>query len=124
MKPRFVFLLSLALAASFPARAEADGPDHYRVTGVASGHALTMRAEPSTGASRVARIPADAQCLRNLGCQGGLSFEEFSTLSATERQQRLLANPRWCKVSYMGQTGWVAGRYLAEGSCAQIRRKE
>lgn len=35
------------------------------------------------------RIPADAQCLRNLGCQGGPSLEELSTLGKAEKRSWL-----------------------------------
>jgi hypothetical protein len=116
-------LLAILLTASSAASAEADGPDHFRVTGVAAGSTLTLRAEPRGDAAALARIPADAGCLRNQGCQGGLSFEEFSTLSATEREQRLRANPRWCKVEYRGRSGWVAGKHLAEAACGETTVK-
>jgi hypothetical protein len=101
-----------------PARATADGPDHYRVRGVAKGSSLSLRAEPSTASARLARIPADAACLRNLGCQGGLTFQEFTTLSEAQKRARTIQNPRWCKVDFRGTVGWVAGRYLAEDGCA------
>jgi uncharacterized protein YraI len=112
-------VVAALVAATFvvPAHATADGPDHYRVRGVAAGSVVNLRAEPSTSAPRLARIPADATCLRNLGCRGGLTFEEFTTLSETEQRKRAQANPRWCKVDYRGTVGWVAGRYLAEDGC-------
>jgi uncharacterized protein YraI len=102
-----------------PAYAEADGPDHFAVRGVAQGDVLNMRAEPSPHARKVGTIPPAATCVRNLGCQGGLSYQEFTTLSPAQRQQRLRENPRWCRVEYRGFQGWVAGRYLVEGSCAR-----
>jgi hypothetical protein len=105
------------VAASGPAHAIADGPDFYRVRGVSATSALNLRAEPSVDAPRIARIPADATCLRNLGCQGGLTFEEFTTLSEADKRRRTEENPRWCKVEYRGTVGWVAGRYLAEAPC-------
>jgi hypothetical protein len=106
-----------AIAACGPALATADGPDFYRVQGVSPGDALNLRAEPSVRAPRIAAISSDGQCLRNLGCRGGLTFQEFSTLSEVERKRRAEANPRWCKVEFEGKVGWVAGRYLAEGPC-------
>ena len=45
------------------------------------------------------------------------ALAEFSELSGAEREQRLKQNPRWCRVEYQGQQGWVAGRYLREGTC-------
>jgi hypothetical protein len=99
------------------ARATADGPDHFRVRGVSSSGALNLREAPSAEARVLARIPAGESCLRNLGCRGGLSFNEFTTLSPPERARREAQHPRWCKVEYRGIAGWAAGRYLAEGSC-------
>ena len=114
-----VLLASPLVLYPTPAAAEADGPDYYRVTAVAADDALNIRAEPNAHAAVVGRIPANADCVRNLGCRGGLTFTEFSTLSKAEQAERLRENPRWCRVEYQGVTGWVAGRYVAEGSCAQ-----
>ena len=106
------------VAVGGAAQASADGPDHYRVRGVSPEHRLTLRAEPSTASAPLARIPANATCLRSLGCRGGLTFEEFTTLSEEDQRRRALENPRWCKVDYRGTVGWVAGRYLAEDACS------
>ena len=105
------------VAASAPAHATADGPDFYRVRGVSATSTLSLRAEPSLQAPRIGRIAPDATCLRNLGCQGGLTFEEFTTLSEADKKRRAEENPRWCRVEYRGTVGWVAGRYLAEAPC-------
>jgi uncharacterized protein YraI len=99
------------------ASAEADGPDFYVVAGVAAGDVLNIRAEPDPHAPKVGEIPPQGTCIRNLGCQGGLTFQEYTELSAAQQAKRLQENPRWCKVEYQRATGWVAGRYLAEGSC-------
>ena len=109
---------SSVVAAAGAAHATADGPDHYRVRGVSPGRHLTLRAEPSTASAPLARIPSNATCLRSFGCQGGLTFEEFTTLSEEQQRRRAAENPRWCKVDYQGAVGWVAGRYLAEDACA------
>ncbi len=112
--------LVLALVTSLAAGAlwaEADGPDYYAVRGVAQNDVLNIRAEPSPHAPKVGEIPPNGTCIRNLGCQGGLTFEEFATLSPAEKERRARENPRWCKVEYEGDTGWVAGRYLTEGDC-------
>ena len=106
------------VAVAGAAQATADGPDHYRVRGVSPGHHLTLRAEPSTASAPLARIPSNATCLRSFGCQGGLTFEEFTTLSEEDKRRRAAENPRWCKVDYRGTVGWVAGRYLAEDACS------
>jgi|APFre7841882724_1041349.scaffolds.fasta_scaffold157360_2 hypothetical protein len=107
----------VVLVAGDTVLATADGPDFYGVRGVAPGRHLTLRAEPSTASTPLARIPSSATCLRSFGCQGGLTFEEFTTLSDADKKRRAEENPRWCKVEYRGAVGWVAGRYLAEAPC-------
>ena len=97
--------------------AEADGPDFYKVRDVSAGDTLNIRAEPRPDAAQLGEIPPDGNCIRNLGCQGGLTFQEFTTLTQEQQARRLLENPRWCRIEYRGITGWVAGRYLAEDSC-------
>ncbi len=101
------------------AAATADGPDFYAVTGVAADDVLNIRAEPDPHSAKVGEIPPDGTCVRNLGCEGGLTFREFTELSPAEQEKRMKANPRWCRVEYQGITGWVAGRYLREGACAR-----
>lgn len=118
-----VLSCAIVLAGWLPAR-DADGPDYYRVRGVSVGSSLNLRSKPDAKAPPVGRIPANAQCLRSLGCLGGLSFQEFSTLSEEEKKRRLESNPRWCKVEYHGLTGWVAGKYLAEGACPDLLQKD
>lgn len=108
--------LTLVLLAA-AAAATADGPDHFAVRGVAAGDALHIRAAPNAKALKVGEIPPDGNCLRNLGCQGGLSLQEFTTLTPAQQQRRLRENPRWCRIEFQGITGWVAGRYLGEGDC-------
>jgi hypothetical protein len=114
-------MLIVTILAWWPAAvlAEADGPDYYRVVDVAADDVLNIRAEPSPAAEKLGEIPPGADCVRNLGCQGGLTFEEFTTLSDAAKAERLRRNPRWCRVEYQGVTGWVAGRYLAEGGCSR-----
>lgn len=107
---------ALVLAAC-GARADADGPDFYAVTGVAADDVLNIRAEPNAHARKIGAIPPDGTCVRNLGCRCGLTFQEFTEFSPAQQAERLRENPRWCKVEYEGVTGWVAGRYLREGHC-------
>jgi len=110
----------LLCCLSSAALATADGPDHYRVRGIASGVFLEMRSAPGADAAVLAKIPAGMTCLRNLGCQGGLTLQEFTTLSDEEKRRRTDANPRWCKVDYRGTVGWVPGQSLAEDACRKI----
>jgi hypothetical protein len=111
------FLLFWASSAS----ATADGPDYWEVRDVAEDDVLNMRSSPDFKSPKVAEIPHDATCIRNMGCKGGLTFEEFSTLSEAQKQQVLKQRPRWCRVNYDGTTAWVAGRYLKEATCDEKR---
>ena len=115
MKPCLALFMVLLLAP-LRAVAEADGPDYWKVHGVAENDVLNMRAEPGPHASRIMGIPPNATCLKNLGCKGGLSFQEYSSLSPAERKAAERRNPRWCKVEWGGKTGWVSGHYLQEAS--------
>ena len=109
-----LFTVVGVLLLAVQAWAEADGPDFYDVKGVASGDVLNMRVEADYQSAKIGAIPPDGTCLRNLGCVGGLTFEEFTTLSEAERQKLERQRPRWCRVEHHGVTGWVAGRYLQE----------
>lgn len=102
----------LGLVATGVAVAEADGPDSFRVVGVAKDDVLNLRQEPSAAAMIIGRIPPDATGLRNLGCRGGQSLAEWQAASEAERAAAVFR--RWCRVEYRGTTGWVAGRFLAE----------
>ncbi len=108
------FLMSASIAI-----AEADGPDHWRVTGVGQDDVLNIREEPDPHSRKVGEIPPDGTCIVNLGCVGGLTLEEFTTLSDEEKKKIEHERPRWCKVEYEKTVGWVAGRYLTEGYCEQ-----
>ncbi|NJN47309.1 MAG: SH3 domain-containing protein [Candidatus Competibacteraceae bacterium] len=95
--------------------ADADGPDYWEVRDVAADDVLNIRAAADWRSQKVGEIPATGRCIKNLGCVGGLTLEEFSALSDAEQQQILKKRPRWCEIEYHGVRGWVAGRYLREG---------
>jgi len=114
----FALLAGLAMGlGAAAASADADGPDFYVVHGVAKNDVLNIRAEADPYAPKVGEIPPDGECVRNLGCKGGLTFQEFTELSPEQKKERERENPRWCKVEYRGVTGWVNAHYLREGYC-------
>lgn len=94
------------------ARAEADGPDFFRVTGVAAEDVLNIRDGAGAEHRKIGEIPPDGRGLRNLGCVGGLSYAEWA--EATEAERAAAARTRWCRIEHDGVTGWVAARFLAE----------
>jgi uncharacterized protein YgiM (DUF1202 family) len=120
MKTILKLILPLLLTASGLALAEADGPDYYRVQGVAGNDALNIRSEADPQADKVGEIPPGADCVRNLGCKGGLSLDEFTNLSKREQAAAKKDHPRWCHIEYRGVKGWVSGHYLAEGGCDKL----
>lgn len=92
-----------ALAMALPtltnvARAEADGPDFYRVVEVAAGETLTMRAGPAANHPVLRTISPRANGVANLGCEGAPGSSDHM-----------------CLVGYDRTVGWVEGRHLAEG---------
>ena len=76
--------------------ATVDGPDYFSIRGIAHGDFLKMHSQPNQHSLGVQGIPPNAFCIKNFGCNKG-----------------------WCKVSYLGVTGWVDEKYLGEGECAQ-----
>lgn len=97
--------------------AAADGPDFYKVHALAPGAQLQAYAQPDIKSAKTATFEAREQCLRNLGCQGGLTLEEFTTLPDAEKKKHAEARPRWCKVSTGKKSGWVQARFLSETGC-------
>ena len=101
--------------------ADSDGPEFFEVRDVAKNDVLNVRAEPNPRAAKVGEIPHDGTCIRNIECQGGLNMLEIMDLSSAEQKKRERENPLGCKVEYRAVTGWVAGRYLAEGDEGDCR---
>jgi len=119
MKTSLQLLLFLLITVSGFVHAEADGPDFYRVKGVAGNDVLNIRSEADPHANKVGEIPPGADCVRNLGCKGGLTFDEFTNLSKQEQAAIKRVRPRWCHVEYLGTRGWVSARFLIEESCVK-----
>lgn len=99
--------------------AEADGPDFWDINDVADMDVLNIREEPNWRSRKIGEIPHNGRCVKNLGCIGGLTLEEYATLSDAERERIQKERPRWCKILYQGQPGWASGHYLQEarGPC-------
>ena len=116
---RLVALSALMALVFLPSsvRAEADGPDYYRVRHVAANDVLNMRSGPSPSAPKIGEIPHDGDGLRNLGCRGGLTFEQWQRSKPAQRTAAEMR--RWCRIEYRGVTGWANARFLAEGGPAR-----
>lgn len=108
--------LLLATLATTPVLADADDPEYMRVRGVSAGSTLNVRAGPGLDHAKIGELPADADGIRNLGCVGGLDFEAWN--AASEEEREAARKDRWCQIEYGELAGWVAGRYLAQGTAA------
>lgn len=118
MKKTIVKNGGIFLVAALIWAQEDGGPDHYKVRPGAKVASLQLHAEPKLTSKVLAQVPPQTTCLRNMGCQGGLTFAEFTNLSAADKKKKAAENPRWCKVDYEGTVGWMLGDLLAEGACA------
>lgn len=110
-----LFLVAIGWAPGI--MAEADGPDFYAVTDVATDDVLNLRAGPSPHAEKIGEIPHDGRSLQNLGCEGVPSFAEWEQMTPAQRAES--GKKRWCRVRYGNVEGWVAGRYLREDSAPE-----
>jgi SH3-like domain-containing protein len=111
-------LLLLSLLIPALALAEADGPDFFKVSGVASDDALNVHAEAHVKSKVIGEIAPGMDCLKNLGCKGGLTMNESMTLSKEKQAEIERKRPRWCKIDFDGIQGWVYAQYISEGSCS------
>jgi hypothetical protein len=82
---------------------------------VRSDDVLNIRVEPDWRSEKIGEIPYNGTCIQNLGCVGGLTADEFTTLTESEQKKILKTRPRWCKIKYKSTEGWVSGKYITEG---------
>ena len=89
-------LLAVALLLVFhgqKASAEASGPDYFQIT---ADQAVILYEKSDLNAKVLGLIPANTTGLKNLGCTGFVTYEE------------------WCKISYKDQMGWIQNIHLGE----------
>lgn len=116
LRRRSALLLALVLAACplVPAHATADGPDAWRVQGVAAGDVLNVRVGPGTQYFVIDALPPDARGVQVAHCVPTVTQAQFFAL-APAQQQALNTYQPWCLVSWNGaQRGWVSRRFLTE----------
>ncbi|MDE1465299.1 SH3 domain-containing protein [Spartinivicinus poritis] len=71
--------------------------DYIKVKGVESNDVLNIRASASAKAEIIGIIPAEEQCIVNLGCENS-----------------------WCRVDYKDNKGWVASKYIQAQNCRLV----
>jgi uncharacterized protein YraI len=109
-------LLAAATVATSAAHATADGPDAWRVTGVAAHDVLNVRVGPGTGYFVIDQLPHDARGVQLEFCVPTVTRDQFFALSPSG-QAALNTYTPWCLVEWQGtQRGWVNRRYLTEDS--------
>lgn len=115
---RILAAFILALTTSIPALATADGPDAWRVTGIAAGDTLNVRMGPGTDYMVIGTLQPDARGLQSTTCVPYVTFEIFDRLSEADRAK---LPQRWCLVTHApsATTGWVSGKFLTEDSDAE-----
>ncbi len=106
-------LLFVAGTGTLPAYAEADGPDAWRVTGVAPNDVLNMRMGPGTDYPVIGELAPDARHLVPTTCVPLHTMGQFMALGEAQKES---LPARWCLVTEPAslQKGWVAQRFLAE----------
>lgn len=109
MPIRLALILGVCAGA---AMAEADGPDAWRVTGVAPDDSLNLRAGPGVDYPVIDTLAHDARGLTAITCVPLLSYADWERFQGTDLP------PRWCLVSQDLTRGWAAGRFLAEDVAA------
>ncbi|HMT94668.1 SH3 domain-containing protein [uncultured Thiothrix sp.] len=98
MKLRLFMLNACLLSLSFSSVQAFTGPAMYAVVWVKSEDSLRLRAGPATSYKILKNIPFNAIKVKNLGSR--------------------TANG-WCKVQYLGVSGWSFCKYLGESSGAR-----
>jgi hypothetical protein len=109
-------LAALFAALASPVLATADGPDAWRVIGVAPDDVLNVRVGPGTDYFVITALPHNARGLQVGTCTPTVTQAQYFALSP-QMQQRLNGYSAWCVVIWGGQQlGWVNRRFLAEDS--------
>lgn len=107
-----LFSAAALLLAPAMARADADGPDFWRIS-LPQDQTLMLRAGPAQGHRAVGAIPGGADGAANFGCVGGLSMAQWQV--ATQAERDAAKADRWCRIGYGRMVGWVPGAALVEG---------
>ncbi len=128
MLAKYKVFVSLMLAGVVYTTSAVAEPNFYKVRpdSIRSGATLILRSQPQVRHSkRVGGVPDGSDCLRNLGCQGGMKEVDLANLSSAQFARQSRKNPRWCQIEYQGKIGWIQGRFLAESTnteCATTKQ--
>ncbi len=112
-KVRALAVMVAALCGTGPVLGEADGPDAWRVVGVAPDDSLNARMGPGTDYMVIGTFDHDARGLIQITCVPLLSAGIYHGLSEEERRS---LPPRWCLMRSpdFSVEGWVSQRYIEE----------
>ncbi len=105
-----VFLLgSLTLAAG-----QAGGPEYFRIIDLKTDDHANVRSKPDVKGEVVGKIPKGTDGVKNHGCKGGLTPQQWEKASAARKKEDERAG--WCEVEFKGAKGWVSRRLLVQGT--------
>lgn len=105
---RWAVLLCAVAAFAGSARADATGPDAWRVHG---NTPVTIRMGPGTAYPKTGTLGAGARHLKAVTCVPLFTNAQYDALTPNARDA---LPPRWCLVEGSGKRGWVAQRHLRE----------
>lgn len=105
------------LSACAPARAEADGPDAWRVANVSANSSLNVRIGPGSDYPRIDSLAPDARHLRYTECVPYINPGIWENFSPAQQSRFGDLHNHWCFVITEDFVkGWVNKYYLAEDS--------
>lgn len=107
---KLMFFLTFYFLYLPTVNAMADGPDFFRSKeGLLK---IEVYERPDSRTKLIQTLDAPITGIRNLGCEGGPSFNEWSKLNNAEKEQA--KKDIWCKISYKSTNGWVQNLSLSE----------
>ena len=119
--PGIAALVAATVMTATEARAEADGPDFLRVTGVGEGSVLNVRSGPGLDHPTVGSLSFDADGIRNLGCEGGPTF---AAMAGRERRGARGGPPAPLVPDRARRNGRLGGRMASwRGQRARCRNR-
>jgi len=94
--------------------ANAAGPDHFRVKDYIDPNTAIIYAMPSSCSQKIGLLPNGTRKIKNNGCKGELSYDEWIVASPKEREEA--SKEVWCEVEYKNKRGWIRGYLITEDS--------
>ncbi len=95
---RLALIASILGLLGTAAHATADGPDAWRVQGVAPHDVLNVRVGPGTDYIAIDALPYDARAIQIVVCTPTVTQQQYFALNPYQQQQ-INAYTAWCLVN-------------------------